>query len=102
MELSIMERLLILNLDTLPKVGSILTMKIKQQLINDVSFNEDEIKDYNIRQEDGNVKWNQNAPSKEVEIGEQASKLLIEALDNSKNLNELYIPLYDKMKEADA
>lgn len=100
MELSIMERLLILNLDTLPKVGSILTMKIKQQLMNDVSFNEEELKDNNIRQEDGKVLWDPDAPVKEIEIGEQGKKMLVEALEKSQNLNEMFIPLYDRLKEA--
>ena len=98
MELSVMERLLILNLDTLPKVGSILTMKIKQQLISDVGFSEQEIKDYSIKQEGANVVWNTSAPAKEIEIGEQAKKMLVDALDKSENLNESYVALYDRLK----
>lgn len=98
MELSIMERLLILNLDTLPKVGSILTMKIKQQLMANVGFSEEEIKEYELAQDGDNVKWNNSTPSKEIEIGEEAKKLLVTALEKSENLNELYVALYDRLK----
>jgi hypothetical protein len=101
MELSVMERLLILNLDTLPKVGNILTMKIKQQLMADVGFNEQEIKDYELAQEGEQIKWNSSKPGKEVEIGAEAKKLLINALEKSENLNESYVALYDKLKETE-
>ena len=98
MKLSVMDRLLILNLDTLPKVGSIVTMRIKQQLINEVGFKEDEIKNFEIRQEDEQIKWKSDAEAVEIEVGEQAKKLLVDALDKSENLNENYISLYDRLK----
>lgn len=100
MKLSVMDRLLILNLDTLPKVGNILTMRIKQQLINDVGFKENEIKDFEIKQDGEQIKWKADAEEVEIEIGEEAKKLLVDALDKSENLNENYIALYDKLKEA--
>lgn len=100
MKLSVMDRLLILNLDTLPKVGNILTMRIKQQLINEVGFKESEIKDFEIRQDGEQIKWKSDAEAVDIEIGEEANKLLIDALDKSENLNENYIALYDKLKEA--
>jgi hypothetical protein len=98
MQLSVKDRLLILNLDTLPKVGNILTMRIKQQLINDVGFKEEEIKDLEIKSENNNVTWSPDAPDSEIEIGEQGLKMIVEALDKSENLNENYISLYDKLK----
>ena len=93
-----MDRLLILNLDTLPKVGSILTMRIKQQLINEVGFKESEIKDFEIRQDGEQIKWKSDAEAVDIEIGDEAKKLLIDALDKSENLNENYISLYDRLK----
>lgn len=93
-----MDRLLILNLDTLPKVGNILTMRIKQQLINEVGFKEDEIKNFEIRQEGDQIKWKSDAEAVDIEIGDEAKKLLIDALDKSENLNENYISLYDRLK----
>ena len=98
MKLSVMDRLLILNLDTLPKVGNILTMRIKQQLINEVGFKEDEIKNIEIRQDGEQIKWKSDAESVDIEIGDEAKKLLIDALDKSENLNENYISLYDRLK----
>jgi len=98
MKLSVMDRLLILNLDTLPKVGNILTMRIKQQLINEVGFKEDEIKNFEIRQEGDQIKWKSDAEEVDIEIGDEAKKLLIDALDKSENLNENYISLYDRLK----
>ena len=99
MELSIFERLLILNIDTFPKVGSIVTMKIKQKLVADVGFTEQEIKDYNIVEKDGNVSWN-DVPSVDIEIGPEAVKLLVSAMESSDNLNDSYVPLYDRLKEV--
>ncbi len=98
MNLSVMDRLLILNLDTLPKVGNILTMRIKQQLINEVGFKEDEIKNFEIRQDGEQIKWKSDAEAVDIEIGDEAKKLLIDALDKSENLNENYISLYDRLK----
>lgn len=98
MKLSVMDRLLILNLDTLPKMGTILTMRIKQQLINEVGFKESEIKDFEIRQEGEQIKWKSDAEAVDIEIGDEAKKLLIDALDKSENLNENYISLYDRLK----
>lgn len=97
MELGNTERLLILNLDTLPKVGSILTMKTKQQLLNDVGFSEDELKESGLKEEAGKVTWEKDL-IKEVDIGESALKLLIDAIEKSENVNDLYVPLYDKLK----
>jgi len=99
MELSIFERLLILNIDTFPKVGSIVTMKIKQKLVADVGFTEQEIKDYNIVEKDGNVSWN-DVPSVDIEIGPEAVKLLVSAMESSDNLKDSYVPLYDRLKEV--
>jgi len=98
MKLSVMDRLLILNLDTLPKMGTILTMRIKQQLINEVGFKESEIKDFEIRQDGEQIKWKSDAEAVDIEIGDEAKKLLIDALDKSENLNENYISLYDRLK----
>jgi len=98
MKLSVMDRLLILNLDTLPKMGTILTMRIKQQLINEVGFKESEIKDFEIKQDGEQIKWKSDAEAVDIEIGDEAKKLLVDALDKSENLNENYISLYDRLK----
>jgi hypothetical protein len=99
MELSVLDRLLILNLDTLPNQGNILTMKVKQQLISDVGFSEQEFKDFNLKNEGGEVTWNPDAPSVDITIGEQAKKILVNALDKSESLTVNHISLYDRLKE---
>jgi len=100
MELTILERLMILNLDTLPKVGNIVTMRVKQQLLNDVGFKEDEIKNFGIVQENDQVRWNNDAKAAEIEIGPEAKKLLIDALEKSESLSDAYVALYDRLQEG--
>ncbi len=100
MELSVFDRLLILNLDTLPKAGSIVTMKIKQQLLTDCGFNEAEVKEYNLKQDGTQVTWNPESKAKEIEIGPEAKKMLLEALDKSENLHDGYVLLYDRLQEG--
>lgn len=98
MELSVFERLLILNLDTIPKVGNIVTMKIKQQLLTDVGFTEDEIKEFGIQEHEGKVAWLQDSKAVDIPIGAEAVKLLVTAIESSENLNEAYVPLYERLK----
>jgi hypothetical protein len=100
MELTILERLMILNLDTLPKVGNIVTMRVKQQLLNDVGFKEDEIKNFGIVQENDQVRWNNDAKAAEIEIGPEAKKLLVDALEKSESLSDAYVALYDRLQEG--
>jgi hypothetical protein len=100
MELSVKDRLLILNLDTLPKVGNIVTMRIKQQLLNDVGFKEDEIKGFGIVQENDQVRWNNNAEAVDIEIGPEAKKLLVDALEKSESLSDSYVHLYDRLQDG--
>jgi hypothetical protein len=99
MELNNAERLLILNLDTLPKVGNILTMRTKQQLLNDVGFSEEELKETGLKVlDEGKITWEKDI-IKDVEIGESALKLLIDAIEKSENVNDMYVPLYDRLKQ---
>lgn len=100
MELTILERLMILNLDTLPKVGNIVTMRVKQQLLNDVGFKENEIKNFGIVQENDQVRWNNDAKAAEIEIGPEAKKLLVDALEKSESLSDAYVALYDRLQEG--
>jgi hypothetical protein len=99
MELNNAERLLILNLDTLPKVGNILTMRTKQQLLNDVGFSEEELKETGLKVlDEGKITWEKDI-IKDIEIGESALKLLIDAIEKSENVNDMYVPLYDRLKQ---
>lgn len=101
MLLNVLDRLLILNLDTLPQSGSIITLKIKKELLSAVSFSEEDIKTYGLVAENGTVGCNDWGLEEEIPIGKQGLKLLIEAMDKSQNLSDKYISLYDKLKVQD-
>lgn len=106
MILSILDRLLILNLDTLPQTGSILTMKIKQQLLREAGFDEEEIKDCNIAEKSdpsgkNMITWDKD-PGKDVAIGPETLKLLVASMEKSEHLDESYISLYDRLKDFEA
>jgi hypothetical protein len=47
--------------------------------------------------EAGKVSWDKMIV-KDVAIGEAALKLLIDALEKSENVNDMCVPLYDKLK----
>ena len=100
MELNVHDRLLILNLDTLPKVGNIVTMRVKQQLLNDVGFKESEIKGFGIVQENDQVRWSNDAKAVDIEIGPEAKKLLVDALEKSESLSDAYVALYDRLQDG--
>jgi len=100
MQMSVMERLIILNLDTLPMVGSILTLKIKQDIIKEVGFSEEELKEWGIREEKpGRMVWDaEKAGMKDIPLGEEAVKLLVKAMEQSESLPEPALEIYDKIK----
>ena len=101
MDLSIRERLLLLGLDTLPQVGNILTLKIKKDIIGQLGFTEQEVKDYGIVLDGDKASWDfTRMDTKDIEIGEQGLSLIIEAMEKSTTLNDDYVPLYDRFTQA--
>ena len=98
MELKVFDRLMLLNI--IPVEGNFVTLKIVLQLRQALSFNEEEVKRLEIRQNEGNVTWNRIADEpKEVEIGEKATDIIVEALkelDKQKKLTEQHYELYEK------
>jgi len=98
MELSIKERLLLLNI--LPAESNFVTLKIVRKLQEDLSFSEDEIKEAQFKTIEGKVNWNPNANViKDVEFGEKANDLIIESLQKLDKQNKLtldYFDLYEK------
>jgi hypothetical protein len=99
MKLDTKERLVLLAI--LPKEGDFTTLKIVRKLREDLSFTEDEhavLKfDY---QENGSVKWNLEGDKfKEIEIGEKATDLIVEALkklNTDRKLTDDHFQLYGK------
>jgi hypothetical protein len=103
MDLTVMDRLLLLNI--MPTEGDITTIRIVNQLRGDLSFSEQEHEDFKILNEEGQIKWDQTtAKPKEVEIGGKAHKIIVKALkkisDDGK-LTAQYIDVFDKFVDQD-
>ena len=102
-KLSVHERLVLLNI--LPPEGNFITLKIVRQLRESLSFNEKEVKEVklSIDPEKGNATWDASKdPNKEVEIGREANKVIIEALeklDKDAKLTQEHFSLYEKFVE---
>jgi hypothetical protein len=107
MKLSVLERLLILNV--LPREGSARDWKVIDKLRRDIGFGDEEIKTVNLREEpDGNgqviTRWDSGAPDKEIEIGEVGREIIkkaVEELDKQKKINAENIGLWRKFVEGE-
>ena len=101
MELNVKDRLLLLSV--LPKEGNITTLKIVRKLREDLSFSEEEHKELNFQESDGKLAWDMAANGdKEIEIGEKASNVIVEALkelDRNKKLHEEHLPIWEMFIE---
>jgi hypothetical protein len=98
MILKLLDRLLLLK--ALPKEGSFATLKIIQDLKAHLALAEDEFKEFEVKEEDGNIAWNPEKDlGKEIPIGEKATDIIVMSLKNrDKNgeLTEQEIPVYEK------
>ena len=103
-----MERLTILNI--LPKEGNFTTLKILGKLKESLAVSEEEYKDFEIRPETddkgeqtGRVTWNEKGiAEKEIEIGEKATDIVVDALkelDKNKKLTNEHYTIYEKFIE---
>lgn len=92
MKLSILERLMIMNI--LPKESNFLTLKIIRELQTNLSFSEEEISFYKMETlENGNIKWDdkkeQEKPEKEIEIGGKTMSIIVESLEKLDKANKI-------------
>jgi hypothetical protein len=98
MELKLLDRLLLLK--ALPHEGSFATLKIVQDLRTHLALTEEEFKEFEVKEEDGNIAWNPEKDlGKEIPIGEKATDIIVMSLKNrDKNgeLTEQEIPVYEK------
>jgi len=102
MKLTVFERLILLNI--LPKEGNFVTLKIVRELREGLSFDEKEIKEIDLKIDDkGNATWNPaKDKNKDVEIGGQANKIIVETLeklDKDNKLTESHLSVYEKFIE---
>ncbi len=98
MKLNVPERLTLLQV--VPKEGSFLTLKIVRDLTSTLAMNDEEFKEFGITQDGDQIKWNlKGLQEKEVEIGEKATDIIVEALkklDQDKKLEQRHLSLYEK------
>lgn len=97
MELTVLERVLLLNLDTLPKQGNLITLRVLDKLMKAVGFTEEEIKKWNLRIEGQQVLWD-NGESVEIPITPKQKELVRKALQDSVALTPPYLLLAEKFE----
>ncbi len=101
MKLNLGER--ITTLSILPKESSFATLKIARDLQGVLAPSEEEIKEFEVSQEGQQIKWNaKGVEEKEIEIGEKATDLVVEALkelDTQKKLTARHLTLWAKFIE---
>ena len=98
MELEIGERLAVLNI--LPEEGDFTTMKIIQDLKNELGFTEEEHKAYNFKVEGTSIFWDgDGAKPKDIKFGEIATKIItdkLKKLNEERKLRSNHLTLYEK------
>jgi len=107
MLLNIAERISLLNV--LPQQGNILTLRIVQELRTSLSFTEEEMEKWKIKNQkvEGGVviTWDEDfvKETKDIKIGKAATGIIKQGLlrlDSQKQLRLDMIPLYEKFVEA--
>ena len=99
MELTIYERLLLLN--ALPEKGDLTTIRIVRKLREDLSFSEQELEEHEITtdKETGMLTWRVDDSTKAVELGAKAHEMAVRALNElsaAGKVEEAHLSLFDK------
>lgn len=107
MKLNLFERLTIQKI--LPEQGTFVMLKVLNQLRMALAPSEEELKEFNVGPElkdgqpTGRIKWNEKGlEEREIEIGEKAADLIVEALkelDKTKKLTNEHYTIYEKFIE---
>lgn len=101
MELTVLERLVLLNL--LPKEGNFTTLKLVRKAREALSFDDLENKRLAFVQDGDQVRWNEDMKIvKEVEFGDTVENLVIDALKKLNadgKLRDEHFTLYEKFVE---
>jgi len=106
MKLTVPERFILLGI--LPPEGNFVTLRVVRDLYKNLSFKEEEIKDYKIKigMDNGvsTANWDQKKGSveKEIEIGEMATQIIVDQLkklDTEKKLKPTMFTVYEKFVE---
>ena len=103
MKLNIKERLVLLGV--MPVEGNFLTLKIVRQLREDLSFSEEELKQYKFNEEQGRITWDESQEQpKDVPIGKEGKRIIrdaLEKLDREEKLREDHVSVFEKFVEID-
>lgn len=90
MELGIVDRLRLLAI--LPEKGSLLTIQIVRTLREELSFSEEEHKEFGIVTTDSRITWNNKAKVKDIDFGDKAKEIVEQALRDLDSSNALTVP----------
>ena len=99
MLLAVNERLALLQV--LPEQGSLVTIRIVRQLREALSFDENEHKLYQFKQDGDRLHWKSAEIEKEIDIGTQAMGIIADALLKlavQEKVRIAYLPLFDRFK----
>ena len=108
MKLNIPERIALLGV--LPQQGSVVTLRIMRELQSQLSFTEEEIERFNIKNQqlpDGQItiSWNPEMVNeeKDIKIGKAGKGIIEKQLKQLDSRNQLHItmlPIYEKFVEG--
>ncbi|MBA7491250.1 hypothetical protein ES702_01795 [subsurface metagenome] len=113
MKLNIPERLALLNV--LPQQGGVVTLRIVRELQNQLSFTEEEMEEYKIKNTmlpngGATVNWNPKLTAekkdiKDIKIGKTAKSVIkqqLTRLDSQGQLHISMLPIYDRFIEGES
>lgn len=105
MELSIKQRMLLLNL-LAEYTGNIAQLRILAELRDRLSFSEEEHERFEIKQEGNQLSWSpEKAAPTEVEIGPVAKEIIVRRLRDLSNMGQMtleFLELVDLFPQAEA
>jgi len=96
MKLNVLERITLLQI--LPKEGTYVTFKILIDLKARLAFNEKEIKEFGVEENEGQIRWKKST-DKEIEVGEKATDIVVDVLkklDKDGKINDNNVLLFEK------
>lgn len=106
-ELNIVERLVLMDL--LPKEGNFVTLKIVRKNLDNLGFNDAELKEYDMTSAENTVNWDFEKAKKNNSWPKQfvfedfitsIIKLKLKKLDAEEKLEGKYLSLYEKFIES--
>ena len=98
MELTVLERLLLLQL--LPAKGALTMIRVMHDLRQELGFSEEELRLLQFKQEGDQLRWeDKNAPVKKIRLGPKAREAIeaqLKQLDEAGGVTEAHLSLFDK------